>query len=198
MLNFCHFLLSNQSDLELVMETENFYVFKNRAYIPKVFSVDSKICVKDMEEFLELSREVDIKRTLVLINESCKAEGGGEFKELKYWEVSPVKYVVEDDPLRYIVLTEEYHRSWRLSGNEPMKAYGVVNAWEAEKGEGQVIRFERFYKGTVNPAFSTAAPPGQSGYGSVRIYTGLGIGPIGWIYSYYTIRLNVLQSFWTI
>ena len=46
--------------------------------------------------------------------------------------------------MKYIVLAEEHHRDWRLSGKEPLKAYGAVNAWEAEKSGGQVIRFERF------------------------------------------------------
>jgi len=141
-----YFFLFNQSDLELVMETENFYVFRNREYIGRVFSVDSKICVKDMEEFLELSREIDIRKALVLVNVSCRAGGEGRLKELKYRKVSPVKYVVEDKPLKYIVLAEEYHRDWRLDGKKPLKAYGAVNAWEAEKGGGQVIRFERFYR----------------------------------------------------
>ena len=63
--------------------------------------------------------------------------------------------MVEDEPLRYIVLAEEYHRSWKLSGKEPMKAYGVVNAWEAEKGDGQVIRFERFYRVNL-PAYAVS------------------------------------------
>ena len=65
-----------------------------------------------------------------------------------------MKYVINDDPLRYIVLTEEYHRSWKLSGKEPMKAYGVVNAWKAER-DNAVIKFERFYKVNL-PAYAVS------------------------------------------
>ena len=141
-----YFFLFNQSDLELVMETDNFYVFKNNAYVSKIFSVSSKVCVSNMSEFIELSRKIDIRRTLVVVGENCSGDIRQEgFKELNYTKASPVKYVINDEPLKYIVLAEEYHRSWKLSGKEPMKAYGVVNAWKAEKGD-TVIRFERFYR----------------------------------------------------
>ncbi len=126
-----YFFLFNQSDLELVMETENFYVFKNKDYVSRIFSTSSKICVKDMSEFLELSKRIDIRKTLIIVNGSCGKEINQEgFKELKYRKVSPVKYVIKDKPLKYIILAEEYHRSWRLSGEEPIKAYNAVNTWK--------------------------------------------------------------------
>ena len=140
-----YFFLFNQSDLEPVMETENFYVFRNKAYISRVFSTDSKICVKNMSEFLELSREIDIRKTLVIINESCGYEAEGRVKELRYTRVSPVKYAVKNKPLKYIVLAEEYHRSWRMDGKESIKAYGAVNAWKADEGVLE-IKYQRFYK----------------------------------------------------
>ena len=142
-----YFFLFNQSDLELVMETENFYVFKNKAYISRIFSVNSKICVKDMEEFLELSKRIDIRKVLIVVNESCGKEINQEgFKELKYKRISPVKYLINDNPLRYIIFAEEYHRSYKLNGKDPIKAYNAVNAWEVDNNKSLEITYERFYK----------------------------------------------------
>lgn len=109
-----YFFLFNQTDLELVKETKSLYVFKNKNDILKIYQTD------------------DISNT--------SAEKAG----LDYEKINPVRYRLGNNPgKKYIVFTEPYSEDWRLDGKEPVKAYGVVNAFE---NNGKEIRFERFYR----------------------------------------------------
>ncbi len=141
-----YFFLFNQTDLELVMETEKFYVFKNKAFKGLIFSVDGIAYVKNWDELINVSKMEDITKRLYLIGDG-KEEGNESYKRLKYEKVSPVKYVIKDEPLKYIIFTEEYSKDWKLNDREPMKAYGVVNAYVVpELPTPSEIVYERFHK----------------------------------------------------
>lgn len=71
-----------------------------------------------------------------------RKEGNESYKKLEYEKASPVKYVIKDKPLKYIIFTEEYSNDWKLNGKQPMRAYNVVNAF---KSNGKEITYERFY-----------------------------------------------------
>jgi len=62
-----YFFLFNQSDLELVLETENFYVFKNKAFKGLIFSMDGIGYVKNWDELINISKTEDITKRLYLI-----------------------------------------------------------------------------------------------------------------------------------
>lgn len=109
-----YFFLFNQTDLELVRETRNFYIFKNKNDVLKIYQID------------------DI------------SDPGAKKAHLDYETIDPVRYKLnENASKKYIVFTEPYSKDWRLDGKEPVKAYGVVNAFE---NSGKEIRFERFFR----------------------------------------------------
>ncbi len=56
-----------------------------------------------------------------------------------------MRSLIRDIKNRYIVFTEPYSEDWKLDGKEPIKAYGVVNAYLADQNNTHII-FERFYK----------------------------------------------------
>jgi hypothetical protein len=142
-----YFFLFNQSDLTLVKETENFYVFKNEHEVAKIYEVDGIDYIKDWNELLERSKSEDITERLYVIgNRSSKDKGRLEKKALEYEKKNPVKYELKESPSKkYLVFTEPYSESWRFNGKKPLKAYGVVNAYEVDDDGGE-IRYERFYK----------------------------------------------------
>jgi len=141
-----YFFLLKQKDLELVLETKNFYVFKNKAFKGLIFSVDGIGYVKDWDELINISKIKDITRRLYVIGEG-EAEGREFWVKLKYEKVSPVKYVIKDRPMKYVIFTEEYSKDWKLNGEEPLKAYGVVNAYVVlDKSKPKEIVYERFYR----------------------------------------------------
>ncbi len=111
-----YFFLFNQTDLELVKETETLYVFKNRYEVNKIYQTD------------------DISNI------------GAEKTILDYEKINPVKYRLGDHiSKKYIIFTEPYSEDWKLDGREPVKAYGVINAYEAGSKNKEII-FDRFYK----------------------------------------------------
>ena len=141
-----YLFLFNQTDLELVKETENFYVFKNKAFKGLIFSVDGVAYVRNWDELIEISKTEDITKRLYIIG-SGKEEGNETCKILKFEKINSVKYVIKDEPLKYIIFTEEYSKDWKLDGVEPIKAYGVVNAYVVEESNSPIkIVYERFYK----------------------------------------------------
>jgi hypothetical protein len=138
--------LFKQKDLKLVLETENFYVFKNERYKGKIYSVGGVKYVKNLDELIKLSNKEDISKELILIGDGIN-KTSDKWKPLNYKEINPAKYVIEDEPLQYIIFTNEYSKDWKLNGKTPLKAYGVVNAYEIkEKEDKYIIIYERFYK----------------------------------------------------
>jgi hypothetical protein len=133
------------------LETENFYVFKNKVFKGLIFSVDGVAYVKDWDELINVSKREDITKRLYLIGND-KEEGNETCRTLKFEKVSPVEYVIEDKPLGYIIFTEEYSKDWKLNGEEPLKAYGVVNAYISTNTSQKRIVYERFHKICV-PAY---------------------------------------------
>ncbi len=139
--------LFNQSDLELVNETENFYVFRNKHEVAKIYEVDSITYIKDWGELLERSRNEDITERAYLIGDSPEnTQENSSKKLLDYQKESPVKYILTGDTSKkYLVFTEPYSESWELDGKKPIGAYGVVNAYEISGANGREILFTRFY-----------------------------------------------------
>lgn len=126
-----YLFLFNQSDLELVMETENFYVFKNKEFRGLIFGVNELPYVKDWEELIELSKTKGLKK-----------------EKIEYKKISPVKYVImSNKTFKFIIFTEEYSKEWKLNTEQPIKAYNVVNAYAVSNiTEAKEIVYERFYK----------------------------------------------------
>ncbi|AIJ06305.1 hypothetical protein JH146_1463 [Methanocaldococcus bathoardescens] len=138
--------LFKQKDLKLVLETENFYVFKNERYKGKIYSVEGVEYVKNLDELINLSNKEDVSKELILIGNGVN-KTSDKWKSLNYKEINPAKYVIEDKPLKYIIFTNEYSKDWKLNGEKPLKAYGVVNAYEIKEKENKyIITYERFYK----------------------------------------------------
>jgi hypothetical protein len=143
-----YFFLFNQSDLELVRETENFYLFKNKYETAKIYEVDGITYISNWEELLERSRIEDITQRVYLTGDNSEdVQGNSDKKILGYEKRSPVKYdLTEKTSKKYLIFTEPYSDSWEHNGKKPVKAYGVVNAYELDGPDGKEIRYERFYK----------------------------------------------------
>lgn len=106
--------LFNQTDLELVKQTKNLYIFKNKYNSIKIYQTD----------------DID----------NISAEKIG----LNYEQINPVRYRLEENiSKKYIVFTEPFSSEWKLDGRAPIMAYGVVNAFENSGKEIRFERFYR-------------------------------------------------------
>jgi hypothetical protein len=109
-----YFFLFNQTDLELVKQTKNLYVFKNKRNVIKIFQTDN------IENI------------------------GAKKVEFDYEQLNPVRYRLEENiSKKYIVFTEPFSTEWKLDGMAPLQAYGVVNAFENSGKEIRFERFYR-------------------------------------------------------
>ena len=107
-----YFFLFSQTDLELVKQTKNFFIFKNKFDIKKIYQTDD-------------------------IN-NISAEKIG----LDYEQSNPVRYDLEENrSKKYLVFTDPYSLEWKLDGKETLKAYGVVNAFENSGKEIRFERY---------------------------------------------------------
>ncbi|ACX72265.1 conserved hypothetical protein [Methanocaldococcus vulcanius M7] len=138
--------LFKQKDIKLVLETKHLYVFKNERYKGKIYSVEGVKYVKNINDLINLSNKEDISKELIIIGSGIN-KTSNKWKPLHYKEINPTKYVIEDKPLKYVIFTNEYSKDWKLDGESPMEAYGVVNAYKIkEKRDKYVITYDRFYK----------------------------------------------------
>jgi hypothetical protein len=109
-----YFFLFNQTDLELVKQTKNLYVFKNKNDVSKIYQTD------DIDNI------------------------GAQKVGLSYEQLNPVRYRLEDNrSKKYIVFAEPFSKDWKLGGKAPLQAYGVVNAFENSGKEIRFERFYR-------------------------------------------------------
>lgn len=142
-----YFLLFNQSDLELVKETENFYVFRNKHAVAKLYEVDSVTYIKDWRELLERSKREDITQRVYLIGEPLEdTQENSEKEVLNYRKKSAVRYELREKPSKkYLVFTEPYSESWVFDGKKPIVAYGMISAYKVDDMNSREIKYERFY-----------------------------------------------------
>ncbi len=103
--------LFNQTDLELIKETDNLYVFKNKIKVEKIYQTD------DIENI------------------------GSEKTVIDYEKINPVKFKIGEIKNKYIVFTEPYSEDWKLDGKKGIMAHGVVNAYENDGNEIVFDRF---------------------------------------------------------
>jgi len=106
--------LFNQTDLEFVKKTKNFFIFKNKYDIIKIYQTD------DIDNI------------------------SAEKLELDYEQINPIRYKLEKNiSKKYLVFTEPFSTEWKLDGRSPLDAYGVVNAFESSGNEIIFERFYR-------------------------------------------------------
>ncbi|MBI5228652.1 hypothetical protein HY991_00970 [Candidatus Micrarchaeota archaeon] len=133
--------LYNQTDLELVKESSNLIVFKNKVKTAKLYASNELLEINDWKELLELSKQTPLNTLAFELNKT-KAEKSAlnatfvtenAFKYLKYVKKSPTELQLNEIPTKkYVVFTSNYAENWRLDGEKPFKNAGVTNAFEVK------------------------------------------------------------------
>lgn len=136
--------LYKQTDLELVKDTENMIVFRNRHPVYKIYQVNSTSTIRSWDDLLEISRTGDIMDSAIMFGSTTEVHLSN-MQALYHREDSPVKYEVEKASMKYVVFTEKYSGDWKLGGAAPEAHLGVTNVYDAERVESQTMYYERFY-----------------------------------------------------
>jgi hypothetical protein len=135
--------LKTQKDLELVKDTENLVVFRNRHPVSRFYQVDGMITIKNFDDLLEISKTRDITSFVIVTGNEIKVQDS-DGQPLNYTFVSPVNYVLDRPSKKYIVFSQRYSGSWKLDGKAPFANFGVTNAYDASDVKGNILYYETF------------------------------------------------------
>jgi hypothetical protein len=135
--------LYKQTDIEVVNETENFVVFKNKHQVSKFYQVDAVNTIKNWDELLELSKSQDITSSGFMIGKDTNIQASKELF-LNYTIDSPVNYRIEKPSKRYVIFSGKYSQDWMLDGKKPLANLGVTNVYEASEINGNTLYYRRF------------------------------------------------------
>jgi hypothetical protein len=135
--------LYNQTDLELVKDTENMIVFKNRHPVHKFYQVDSISTIRSWNDLLDISRTGDVMDSAFVFGNTTKINLSN-IQALDQRKISPVKYEITKPSMKYIVFAEKFSEDWKLGGTAPRSNLGVTNVYDAQWLEGQTMYYERF------------------------------------------------------
>lgn len=120
-----YLFLFNQSDLELMRDTPNLYLFKNRNEVGKIYEVDEISAIDDWD--------------------ITSIDKQSEKLFLKYEKKNPAKYVLTEQPTkRYVVFAAPYSEDWRLGSKKPLKNLGITNAYVADEADSMSIENTNF------------------------------------------------------
>ncbi len=135
--------LYNQSDLEVVKDTENLVVFRNRHAVAKFYQVDSINTIKSWDDLLELSNSTDITSSAFVMADTMRITAS-QGQAIDFTKESPVNYKIEKPSRRYIVYTEKYSKDWKLGGKMPGANFGVTNIYDTSDISQLTLYYERF------------------------------------------------------
>lgn len=135
--------LYNQTDLEIVKDTENLVVFRNRHPVYKMYQVDSISTIRSWDDFLETSRKADIMDSAFVFGNRTDIQIS-QMKALNYSEEYPVLLKIELPALKYVVFTEKYSGDWNFGGVSHLANFGVTNVYDAARIDGLNLYYKRF------------------------------------------------------
>jgi len=138
--------LKNQTDLELVKETENFLVFKNNCQTSKIYEVDEMNTIRSWDELLNISKGEDITSAVYIMGNKTEIKKSGK-ETLDYNEKSPVNFEISNPTKNYIIFTEKYSDGWRLNKEKPIQNLGITNAFPAMRGNIKYTKFSLYLLG---------------------------------------------------
>lgn len=135
--------LYEQEDLELIKDTENLVIFKNKHPVSKLYQVDNISTIKSWDDLLEISKSKDITSSAFLLGDAVEIQAS-ERQPLDYTASSPVKYEIEKPSKRYVVYAEKYSEDWRLRGKAPIANFDVTNVYDASEIKDLTLYYHRF------------------------------------------------------
>lgn len=128
--------LYKQKDIELVKETENLIVFKNKEKTSRIYEVDKINRIKDWDELLKIE---DVTNAIYILDNQNLLQSS-EKHMLNYTKKSQVEYIIEKPTKKYLIFTDTYSKSWKLSNNHYQNI--VTNAYEIDGNKN--LKYTRF------------------------------------------------------
>jgi hypothetical protein len=140
--------LYRQEDLTLELEKSGVTLFRNEHPIARVYGVDNVVYIKNLEEYLDLSKSHDVMQHLYIMDNGAITNDSVEVEEIDYRMTSPVKYQIEETSHMYTIFTVPQNvdtEYWEYDGKRSLENLGFIPAFESSSDGGQII-YTRFYQ----------------------------------------------------
>jgi hypothetical protein len=141
--------LYRQKDLTIELNRQGITLFRNEHTTSRAYGVDSLVYVKDLDEYLELSKTQDVMEHLYIIGSGLSDDGITQMEKLSFVEKNPVRYLIGGTSHKYTVFTVPQNvstRYWEYDGQQPAaRNLGFMPAFKSEESGGQIV-YRRFYR----------------------------------------------------
>lgn len=145
--------LANQSDLTLVLENDDFRVYRNERQVSRASASDRVRYVEDLDAFFDESQRRDTTRSVYVIDEARAvgatnlAAADGEAVGLV--PVHPARYEVGPSDREVTVFRQHqatYAESWRYDGRRPTARHLSMSPVFRTSSGGAVLTHGTFYR----------------------------------------------------
>lgn len=147
--------LANQSDLTLVLENEDFRVYRNERDVNRASANDRIRYIEDFDAFVAESQRVDTTHSVYVVDEERADDTmnltGVNGETVAITPVHPAKYKVGATDREFIVFGQHlatYSVSWRFDGERPTAQHlGMSPVYRSSSGESELthVTFYRIY-----------------------------------------------------
>ena len=131
--------LYQQEDLSVELTNSGLVLFRNEHTVARAYAGDSIIYIKDLAEYLELSKTQDVMEHLYLIEEGVSYTSSTEMQRLNVVQKSLVRYQVDGIKREWLVFTVPQNistRYWAFNGQESRNNLGFMPAFVSTEGGG--------------------------------------------------------------
>jgi hypothetical protein len=141
--------LYRQEDLRVEMQKSGIVLFRNLYPTTRIYGVDSVVNIKNLDEYLELSRLQDVMSHLYVIGNGPGDDGNGRVEKINSKEKNPVRYIIDGTARQYTIFTVPQNVSthyWEYNGREPVfHNLGFMPAFISSPDGGEMV-YTRFYR----------------------------------------------------
>lgn len=146
--------LKNQEDLEIIKETENFIIFKNKNYRGKIYIANKTIKLDNLEEIIKISEKDDIGN-IAFANENKYYDC--ENTSLNYRKISPLEYeiILYSNYSEYnskkclIVFITRYSNNWKINNISGFNSLNITNLFEYNVTSNDLMQIKIKYENFI-------------------------------------------------
>jgi hypothetical protein len=140
--------LFRQKDLSAVYRGERLTLLRNENPVSRAYAVDNVVYIRNLDEYLELSRTQNVADSLYLFGEGAESTGGPAATKVSVVRNSPVSYHISGDSGRFTVFTLPQNTNtatWEYEGQTAVKNLGFAPAFAPGNASGEVF-YTRFFR----------------------------------------------------
>lgn len=138
--------LYRQAELKNELSLPGITLFENVHPTARIYGVNSGVYIKNLDEYLELSKTQEVMEHLYVFGDGAGDTGSGMIP-VEFTRASELRYTVKGNAARYTIFTVPQRYStngWTYNGEKEIKNLGFMPAFLSGERGGDIV-YERFY-----------------------------------------------------